>query len=618
MKIAITSGKGGVGKTFVATNLAAVLSRGRDLDFLDCDVEAPNAHLFLAPLDRREEQVDLPCPTGVDTSRCDGCGKCAEACYYNALAVMKGAVLVFPELCRWCGACVRSCPKGAIQVGKRPIGTLLSGRSGGMAVHWALLQAGAGGMSPRLIRAIKQRPTRDLVVLDSPPGTTCPVVETVNDADVVILVGDATPFGLHDLTLSVRMCRSMNITPYIVINRVGIGDPKAMRTLLANEKLTCLAEFPDSRAVAERYSRGELIVDAMSDFRERFEQLSAKILSLPTHTSRAEIAGDVVFDSPPEDTETSEFPPASADGRAGAEIVVVSGKGGVGKTSLAACFAQLAGGAIADCDVDAADLHLLLSPEVEVSGEFRGGRVMRIAPDLCIGCGVCVGACQFDAIANGDGQIPRIRSRGCEGCGACLAVCPVGAIRAEPTRDGRWFVSRTRFGPMSHAALEPTRENSGKLVTLVRGHANTLSARGDGENATLLDGSPGTGCPVIASVGGAKAAVLVTEPTVSGLHDLKRILELTTYFRVPAGVVINKADLNDELTREIRATARRCNAPVLGELPYDGVFNDAQQAGKTVLEFAPDGEPAAAIRGIWTKLQEMVLSSKTLTRSTRL
>ncbi|MBN1942658.1 MAG: 4Fe-4S binding protein [Phycisphaerae bacterium] len=607
MKIAVTSGKGGVGKTFVATNLAAVLSRDHDLDFIDCDVEAPNAHLFLSPNDRREEAVVLPCPTGADASRCTGCGACAEACYYNALAVMKGTMLVFPDLCRWCGACVLRCPNHAIQVSERNIGTLLSGRAGRIDVHWALLQTGAGGMSPRLIRMLKQRSTRDPAILDSPPGTTCPVVETITDADVVVLVGDATPFGLHDLRLSVEMCRRMGIQPVVVVNRVGIGDSTALRTWLARENLPCLAEFPDSREAAQRYSRGELVVDAMTEFRRRFEELAEKLRSLPIRETHSATAWDRVPNDSPEDMESAELPPAADGSRAGAEIVVVSGKGGVGKTSLAACFTQLAGGVVADCDVDAADLHLLLSPTVEIRGAFFGGRTMQIDPSRCTACGACAEACRFDAVAAGEGKTPRIRSSACEGCGACLLVCPAEAIQAAPTRDGRWFVSGTRLGNMSHAELEPGRENSGKLVTLVRKHAGILSAR-DGQDAeTLLDGSPGTGCPVIASVGGARAAILVTEPTVSGLHDLRRILELTKHFRVPAGVIINKADLNDGLARDIRATAERENTPILGELPYNGVFNDAQQAGLTVLEFAPESELSNRIRQVWSAVREKLL-----------
>ena len=206
------------------------------------------------------------------------------------------------------------------------------------------------------------------------------------------------------------------------------------------------------------------------------------------------------------ESQSDDLPPAPATAKPGAEIVVVSGKGGVGKTSLAACFAQLAGGVIADCDVDAADLHLLLAPIVEHKGEFHGGRVMRIDPNRCVDCGACVKACQFDAAVRDAGQTPVIQPIACEGCGACLAVCPVDAITIEPTHDGHWFVSHTRLGKMSHATLKPARENSGKLVTLVRRHANTLSAQNNNANATLLDGSPGTGCPVIASVGGAKAA----------------------------------------------------------------------------------------------------------------
>ena len=283
------------------------------------------------------------------------------------------------------------------------------------------------------------------------------------------------------------------------------------------------------------------------------------------------------------------------------EITVVSGKGGTGKTSLAACFTQLEKTVVADCDVDAADMHLLFEPKVLESEEFIGGRVMSIDPRQCSVCGKCIDVCQWNAISKTNNTV-SIDEDNCEGCGACVLVCLTKAIKTKETRDGKWYWSATRHGNMSHATLEPGKENSGKLVTLVRKNAtekNNLS-----KNAVVvLDGSPGTGCPVIASVGGAKAAVIVTEPTVSGLHDLIRILELTEHFKIPAGVIINKADINPQVSSDIKKLAQNRNADILGELPYDPVFIQAQQEGKTVLEYQSDGEFSKKIEHIWKKVK---------------
>jgi len=231
---------------------------------------------------------------------------------------------------------------------------------------------------------------------------------------------------------------------------------------------------------------------------------------------------------------------------------------------------------------------------------------MQIDPARCTRCGVCVEVCQWMAIRRqSDGSV-TITEQDCEGCGTCLLVCPVDAIGTEPTDDGRWYLSWTRLGPMSHAMLEPGRENSGKLVTLVRKQA---AVRADGlvnaNRVVVMDGSPGTGCPVIASVGGARAAVIVTEPTVSGLHDLERILELTEHFRIRAGIIINKADLNRDMAEKIKAAVKSHHADLLGELPYDTVFVQAQQAGKTVLEYQPDSELSETIRLIWKHVQSL-------------
>jgi len=602
VNIAITSGKGGVGKTFVAACLARVLSASQPVRYIDCDVEAPNAHLFLKPQAVRSEPQTLACVTGMDPDKCIHCGRCARVCWFNALIIGKNTAMAFPELCRWCGACRAVCPTGALTVDERTIGTVFNADSDGIDLHWATLAAGAGGMTVRLIKHIQDQPDDRLTVLDSPPGTSCAVVQTIRKADRVVLVSDATRFGLHDLKLSVHLCRQMNIRPLVIVNRAGLGDLEQFRNWCKSVSVPVIAQIPDDRAIAEYYSKGLLPVDHIDALKTVFAQIADK-LTAPEIENRQPIAvnntTETVFHEQPEENTPAE---TCTDGAKPLEITVVSGKGGTGKTSLSACFAQLARGVIADCDVDAADMHLLLAPRVLQSDDFSGGRAMSVDPDRCTACGLCVDICQWQA-ATQDGTTVTIDADACEGCGACLQVCPAGAITAYPTLDGRSYWSDTRFGRLSHAVLEPGKENSGKLVTLVR---STASQRADGAAVAVLDGSPGTGCPVIASVGGTALAVIVTEPTVSGFHDLKRILELTRHFNIPAGVVINKADLNAAVCDDIARCAHEHNAALLGRLAYDTTFVDAQQNGRTILEYRPDSALADAVRAIWNNVQTII------------
>lgn len=291
------------------------------------------------------------------------------------------------------------------------------------------------------------------------------------------------------------------------------------------------------------------------------------------------------------------------------EIVVISGKGGTGKTSLVAAFAALARDAVlADCDVDAADLHLIVAPEVRQTQEFSGGKVARVVADKCVGCGRCAELCRFEAVAL-DGpandvvaKTYRIDPVACEGCGVCARFCPVDAIALETAINGRWFISETRLGPMVHARLTPGEENSGKLVTLIRREAKRIGAE-RGMGLIIVDGSPGVGCPVIASVTGADFALVVTEPTLSGRHDLERVLELTAHFQIPAAVCINKFDINPKISESIEQTAARRQAPVLGTIPYDTVVTEAQLAGQSIVEHG-NGPLRRRIEALWHAVVE--------------
>jgi len=267
------------------------------------------------------------------------------------------------------------------------------------------------------------------------------------------------------------------------------------------------------------------------------------------------------------------------------EIVVISGKGGTGKTSLTAAFAALAPAelVVADCDVDAADMHLLMQPVTVHSEPFFSGQEAFIDPLRCSNCGECEAVCRFDAILDGvDGM--KIDPVACEGCGYCARVCPENAIVMSDAEVGTWQHSRTRMGsPMAHARLDIGADNSGKLVTQVRTEARKLAAEYK-RDLILVDGPPGVGCPVVAALSGADYVVLVTEPTVSGIHDLRRVHELVRKFRIPCGCIINKYDLNPVKTDEIKTYLLEGGIDHLADLPYDTGFTTAMTLGRTIVE----------------------------------
>jgi MinD superfamily P-loop ATPase len=294
------------------------------------------------------------------------------------------------------------------------------------------------------------------------------------------------------------------------------------------------------------------------------------------------------------------------------ELVVCSGKGGTGKTSVTAALAALAqaGGkgslVLADADVDASDLHLVTAPEPLNQAPFTGGHEARIGSDRCAACGRCQDLCRFDAIktiGRGDGY--QVEPLLCEGCGVCVHFCPSEAISFPPRKTGHWFRSRTRFGPMVHARLHPGGENSGKLVTHVRGEARRWGEE-SGARYLIVDGPPGIGCPVTAAITGADLMLAVTEPGVSARHDLQRLLELSAHFQVRSLVCINKSDLNPDLAARITEDCRSLQVPVVGSLPFDMGMVKAQLNGRCVMD-EPDSPAAEALRRIWQEIEGELL-----------
>ncbi|WP_432735795.1 ATP-binding protein [Maridesulfovibrio sp. FT414] len=280
------------------------------------------------------------------------------------------------------------------------------------------------------------------------------------------------------------------------------------------------------------------------------------------------------------------------------QLVIISGKGGTGKTSVVSGLAALGPKKVlADCDVDAADLHLILNPTVVETREFVSGERPAINADLCMQCGLCAEHCRFDAISDNFEVIPEK----CEGCGVCSYVCPAKAVTVHPRKCGQWFRSETRFGTMIHAALGIGEENSGKLVTTVR-NASAEAAERDGAELVLVDGSPGVGCPVIASLTNADLAVFVAEPTISAVHDLKRVHKLTEHFRIPSMAIINKCGINADQENEIRSFCAEKKIILAGDLPYDTVFTKAQINGLSVVEYDQDGM-GRQMEKIWRKME---------------
>lgn len=283
------------------------------------------------------------------------------------------------------------------------------------------------------------------------------------------------------------------------------------------------------------------------------------------------------------------------------EIVVLSGKGGTGKTSIVGSLAALAERKVlADCDVDAADLHLLLSPSVKQENEFWSGQVAHIDPDKCTQCGLCQELCRFNAIR--DFKVDYVS---CEGCGFCSHICPVEAITMQENLAGHWFISETKYGPLVHARLGIAQENSGKLVAQVRQQARRI-AEEQGLDFIISDGPPGIGCPVISSLSGASLALLVTEPTLSGIHDLERVVGVCRHFGVPAVVCINKYDINEDNTRQIEVFCSNQGIEVAARIPFDNVVTEALVRGMPVVEYT-DGPVSQEIKKLWHVVCRMLL-----------
>lgn len=617
MHIAIASGKGGTGKTTFATSLAYVMSKNGPVAYLDCDVEEPNGHIFLKPNIQQQEEVTLAVPK-VNFDKCNYCGDCSNACRFSAIVCVKKSVLTFPKLCHACGACTLACKQDAICEVRRRTGIVEQGNAGKILFACGKLDIGEA-MAPPVIRAVLEKSptnqTAQTTIIDAPPGTSCPVIASLKDADIVLLVTEPTPFGLNDLRLAVDMVRILNKPCAVAINRCDIGT-RDVHDFCKEQHLPIVCEIPHSKEIAKAYSKGDLPALVSTDLFATFQQLVEKLVAVaknkPPPCAGSTKPSPNGFEEP---VEQSSLPPsqkiAISLSTPPKELVVLSGKGGTGKTSVVASFFALAQDAtVSDCDVDAADLHLVTDPKIQNSWPFTGGFEAKLDDEACINCGLCVEHCRFGAILDASqnaANTTQIDSVLCEGCGVCVDICPLQAVELVPCESGHWYVSSTRHGPMVHATLGVAAENSGKLVSLVRQEASALS-QVHHSKLLLIDGSPGIGCPVIASVTGADMVLLVSEPTLSAIHDLKRVVELCRHFQTRTAICINKFDLNPGVANQIEMEAKKLDVPVLGSIRYDPLVTQAQVQRLAVVEMKGQitGPAAQDIRKVWTRVLELL------------
>lgn len=284
------------------------------------------------------------------------------------------------------------------------------------------------------------------------------------------------------------------------------------------------------------------------------------------------------------------------------EITILSGKGGAGKTSIAAALASLAQNAVfCDNDVDASDLHLILKPRIKATHQFDSGSLAFINQRICTNCGICRNVCHFEAIFTNDDGFPQVNTFQCEGCRLCERLCPDSAIKTSQNLNNNWYVSDTRFGAMVHAKMGPGEENSGKLVTRIREKAREIAIENKA-HYIINDGPPGIGCTAISSITGTNAVLLIIEPTVSGLHDAKRLVELVNSFKVPIFAIINKHDINIEFTTTVENYLNENKISLVGKIPFSELFVESMLEEKSLLEFAPNHAISLNLKTIWKKI----------------
>jgi MinD superfamily P-loop ATPase len=594
MKITIASGKGGTGKTTVALSLAAFYAQHeqRRCHLIDCDVDAANAHLFSSQKAERSEPAYVQ-KARVTEELCISCGACARACSYNAITMLLDKPLIFEELCHSCGACAHVCPTNAMHYENKAIGSFhFIEKDSLYNLSWGELNIGEV-QAPELIRQLKQMDTdAEIILYDASPGAGCPVRETMLGSDIVLLVTEPTPFGLNDLKMAAALSLGMGIPTAILVNR-SHGDEDIISSFSKESGIPIIGRIPFDRAYASSCSKGKILIHEHEELLENFKtivqglkRLSKKVEALPEFKV-TEFSHQDVYKA----SNARKAPDVK-------EFVIMSGKGGTGKTTLSAALAGLTEESIFfDADVDASNLPILLKGKRRSEKRFVGGQKAHIDPDKCTHCDMCRTHCHFNAI----NETHQVISEACEGCGFCAMICPMNAIQMEKAETGYVFLSESDKGPVSHAFLHIGEENSGKLVSQVRDQAYGVVAL-EGQKQILGDGPPGTGCPVIAATTGADLAIIVTEPSMSGIHDMMRAVKLTKHFQLSALLIINKADMNSEQKRRIYDFCKEEQIEILGEIPFDETVEKALRQEKSIIDF-PESMAAKAIVEIYQKLK---------------
>ena len=612
MKITVASGKGGTGKTTFSVNLAYFLAgEGKEVALLDGDVEEPNAHLFLPDQEMNEEDVTILKPS-IDEDKCIACGKCVKACHYNALALVKKQIIFFNELCHACGACSYVCPTSCIEERPSPLGKVYSiEKNNDLPFFFAYGELKLGeSLAPMVVKKLKTK-IKDKAdvynILDASPGTACPVVEALSGDDTyAVLVTEPTPFGLNDLRLAAELAVNKGNETGIVINRSD-GCDDIITNFADEHNIPILGRIPFERKYAESYSQGKVLIKKHPELRKYFKEIIKNIEKYSKEKIEYKKIDSVKYSLKSRDLSKGRNDNASEKYK---ELVIISGKGGTGKTTVTASLGLLLENTVVfDADVDAADLHLILKPDIIKKEKFSGSDEYLINSEKCFSCGRCEKGCHFGAIsmdgpANDIVQITyRIDPLSCEGCGLCQLICPADAIYNKPAETGLLFISEINEKQlMVHAKLGVGGENSGKLVSRVRMESAEIAEKTEC-NAVIGDGPPGISCPVIASVTGADLILIVTEPTVSGIHDLVRVLQLIHHFGLKSMIVVNKADLNKDICKEIKITALKYNSEVIEEIPFDRNIHYALMEGKTIIEYGK-GASVEIMRSLASKIEK--------------
>jgi len=626
-RLVIASGKGGTGKTTLAVAMAVALTRARmgQVALADFDVEQPNCAVHLPVLADEGQAIAAVVPMPVFGGvGCDFCGDCAAVCHFGALAVSRatGKVIHHEHLCHGCGACWLACRSGAVGRGERAIGNVRRGTAEAypeLAMVWGQLTTGEPLAVPviQATAAAADELGAALTIIDAPPGTACALVETLRHAHAALMVTEPTPFGAHDLSRALGVAAIYGLPSYIVLNRDGIGDAGPIEQLSREYGAPILLRLPFARRTAALLAQGHTLLDVAPELEERLVEIWSTCLA-GSGPSRAHVTA-----RPPErPREMAVVAPAEHElsGARPCEVVVLSGKGGTGKTTVTAALAvllhdTLGSLATCDCDVDAANLALLLAPCHTHSETFSGGKVAEVDAGLCISCAKCVAECRFGAVS---GAPAMVDAMSCEGCGVCTLVCPVGAVTLRAQDTGTICTSGTAVGTMIHAELGLGQGNSGRLVAEVRERARQAATQADA-SIILSDGPPGLGCPVISALSGADYALLVTEPSPSALHDLRRTIELCGQLGVRCGVVVNKADLVPDAAEVVESLIRQMGCDALGRVPFDGVAASAAAAAVPLVERLWGPTPAvAALRELAERLlAEISAGGRTPERSVR-